>query len=118
MWQKTGKAANKGCVTKQVPTVGNWHQILLGTLGASIEQGHHITVPIRARVAKVLILKSTAFMGLEQLGGMGILAWLTSGQPRGWAEPSPCPERESSVPFRGWQLVLEGLHGNGAKASC
>lgn len=61
---RRGEAANKGCIIKQVIAVGNWDQILLGTLGASVEHAPHIIYPPPpARVAEVLICRSPSVMG-------------------------------------------------------
>lgn len=65
-------AANKKCVIKQVTTVGNWDQILLGTVGASVEHGPHITPQSLGRALSMTRVFSH-FQGLAV--GAGEPAW-------------------------------------------
>lgn len=66
--RRQGNQPIKG-VSSKFPLWAAGTKSKLGTLGASTEHGPHITIPIRARVAKVLILTPPSEMGWREEPG-------------------------------------------------
>lgn len=80
--------------------MGNWDQSLLRSL------------PVQ-RLLEEFILKSPSVVGRELLGGTNSLVCLISEANPECGQSLLHVQREPPAPFTGWQLELEGFHGNG-----